>query len=210
MLAVAHRTPDTAAACRELADLGVGVFEVDVQVVRGRVVVSHFLPLVRAYPGLRRDRWTLSRSARPEPLDAVLARLPAGTRVLVDLKTESPAAARAVAAALSREPDRWYASCKRWELLAPFAGAGIRTWRSIATRRALATALHPDRRGDARPVTVWHTYLDRRTVHRLRQVTPEVIAWTVNDLGRAVELAGLGVTGLTSDNSRVHAYAASR
>jgi glycerophosphoryl diester phosphodiesterase len=210
VLAVAHRTPGTAAACRELADLGVGIFEVDVQVVRGGVVVSHFLPLVRGYPGLRRDRWTLSRGARAEPLDAVLARLPAAARVLVDLKTESPAAARAVAAALSREPDRWYASCKRWELLTPVEEAGVRTWRSIATRRALAAALHPDRLGDARPVTVRHTFLDRRTVHRLRQVTPEVIAWTVNDLRRAGQLADLGVTGLTSDNPRVHAYAASR
>ena len=210
MLAVAHRTPGSAAGCRALADLGVRVFEVDVQVVRDRVVVSHFLPLVRASPVLRHDRWTVSRGLRGEPLDAVLDRLPAAARVLVDLKTESPAAARAVARELSPAPERWYASCKCWELLASFADAGVRTWRSIATRHALAAALHPDRRGDARPVAVRHGYLDPRTVDRLRQVTPEVIAWTVNDLRRAGQLAELGVPGLTSDHPRVHAYAASR
>lgn len=208
MLAVAHRTPSAADGCRALADLGVGVFEVDVQVVRGEVVVSHFLPLVRGYPGLRRDRWSVSRTARAEPLEAVLARLPPSARVLVDLKTETPAAARAVAAAVSATADRWYASCKRWELLPALAEVGVRTWRSVATRRSLAAVLRAP--GDTRPVTVRHTYLDRDTVDRLRQVTPEVIAWTVNDLRRAALLADLGVTGLTSDDPRVHAYAASR
>jgi glycerophosphoryl diester phosphodiesterase len=204
VLAVAHRTPASAAACRQLADLGVTVFEVDVQVVRGEIVVSHYLPLV---PGLHRDGRQVSRGRRAEPLAAVTARLPADARILVDLKTEATGAARAVAAALTPR-DRWLVSCKRWELLAPFEAAGLRTWRSVATRRALAAALGAP--GDARPVTVRHTYLDRRTTDRLRAVTGEVIAWTVNDLRRAARLADLGVTGLTSDDPRVHAYAAGR
>ena len=208
MLAVAHRTPGSTAGCRQLADLGVGAFEADVQLLRGEVVVSHFLPVVRGHPGLRRDRWALSRTARAEPLAALLDRVPAPARVLVDLKTETPAAARAVAAAVAGTPDRWYASCKRWELLDPFAEAGVPTWRSVATRRALAAVLRAP--ADTRPVTVRHAYLDPRTVDRLRQVTPEVIAWTVNDVRRAVRLADLGVTGLTSDDPRVHAYAAGR
>jgi hypothetical protein len=204
VLAVAHRTPGSAAACRELVRLGVTVFEVDVQVVRGEVVVSHFLPLL---PGLHRDGWQIRRGRRAEPLAAVVARLPADTRILVDLKTETPAAARAVAAALTL-PDRWLVSCKRWPLLAAFEEVGVPTWRSVATRRALAAALRTP--ADTRPVTVRHTYLDRRTADRLRAVTPEVIAWTVNDLRRAAELADLGVTGLTSDEARVYAYAAGR
>ena len=208
VLAVAHRTPASGAACRELARLGVAVFEVDVQLVRGEVVVSHFLPLVRGYAGLRRDRWSLSRTARAEPLAAVLARLPPGAGVLADLKTETPAAARAAAAAIAAAPARWYASCKRWELLEPLAEAGARTWRSVATRRALAAVLRAP--ADPRPVTVRHTYLDRPTVSRLRAITGEVTAWTVNDVRRAAQLAALGVTGLVSDDPQVHAYAAGR
>jgi hypothetical protein len=206
VLAVAHRTPASGAACRELARLGVAVFEVDLQLVRGEVVVSHFLPLVRGYPGLRRDRWSVSRTARAEPLAAVLARLPPGAGVLADLKTETPAAAGAAAAAVAAAPGRWYASCKRWELLEPLAEAGARTWRSVATRRALAAVLRAP--ADPRPVTVRHTYLDRATVSRA--ITDVVTAWTMNDVRRAAQLAALGVTGLISDDPQVHAYAAGR
>ena len=215
MLAVAHRTPVSAAGCRALADLGVGAFEADVQLIRGELVVSHFLPVLpgphrdgRGRPGLHRDGWRLSRTARAEPLAALLDRVPAPARVLVDLKTETPAAAAAVAAVAAATPGRWYASCKRWDLLPALAAAGVPTWRSVATRRALAAVLRAP--ADARPVTVRHTYLDRDTVTRLRAVTPEVVAWTVNDVRRAAQLADLGVTGLTSDDPRVHAYAAGR
>jgi glycerophosphoryl diester phosphodiesterase len=203
VLAVAHRTPASAPACRALADLGVAAFEADVQLIRGELVVSHFLPVV---PGLHRDGWVLSRTARAEPLAAVLARVPAPARVLVDLKTETPAAAEAVAAVVAGTPDRWYASCKRWDLLPALAAAGVPTWRSVATRQALAAVLRAP--ADARPVTVRHSYLDRATVARLRAITPEVVAWTVNDVRRAAQLADLGITGLTSDDPRVHAYAA--
>ena len=133
-------------------------------------------------------------------------RVPAPARVLVDLKTETPAAAAAVAAVAAATPGRWYASCKRWDLLPVLAAAGVPTWRSVATRRALAAVLRAP--ADARPVTVRHSYLDRATVARLRAVTPEVVAWTVNDVRRAAQLVDLGVTGLTSDDPRVHAYAA--
>lgn len=205
MLAVAHRTPATAAGCRELADLGVGAFEADVQLIRGGLVVSHYLPVV---PGVYRDGWALSRTVRAEPLAAVLDRVPAPARVLVDLKTETPAAAAAVAVVVAVDPDRWLVSCKRWDLLPAPAAAGVPTWRSVATRRALAAVLAAP--ADARPVTVRHSFLDRATVDRLRAITGEVVAWTVNDPHRAAWLADLGVTGLTSDDPRVHAYAAGR
>ncbi len=213
MLAVAHRTPASAAGCRALAEAGVGAFEADVQLIRGELVVSHFLPVLPALhraggvpPGLHRDGWRLSRTVRAEPLAAVLDRVPPPARVLVDLKTETPAAAAAVAEAAAAAPGRWLASCKRWDLLPVLAAAGVPTWRSVATRRALAAVLRAP--ADARPVTVRHSYLDRSTVDRLRAVTAEVVAWTVNDVRRAAQLAWLGVTGLTSDNPEVHAYAA--
>lgn len=213
MLAVAHRTPASAAACRELADLGVGAFEADVQLIGGELVVSHFLPVLpgrhrAGRAGLHRDGWRLSRTVRAEPLAAVLDRVPAPARVLVDLKTETPAAASAVASVAAADPDRWLASCKRWDVLPVLAAAGVPTWRSVATRRALAAVLAAP--ADARPVTVRHRYLDRATVARLRAITPEVVAWTVAGVRRAAELADLGVTGLTSDDPRVHAYAAGR
>lgn len=214
MLAVAHRTPRTAAGCRELADLGVTVFEVDLQLLAGVPVVSHYLPLLAWLPRLRHDRWRFTvraRAAAEEDLAAVLDRVPAGCSVLVDLKTESPEAAATVVGLLraAGPADRWYVSAKDPAVLAVLAAAGHRTWRSLSTRAALTSVLAGGPL-DVDAVTVRHAYLDRATVGRLREVAPRVLAWTVRSPRRAAELADAGVDGITADDRAVLAYAAGR
>ena len=216
MLAIAHRTPRTAKACQRLADLGVAVFEIDLQFLAGVPVVSHFLPPVRALPFLRQDRWRFTvraRSKAEEDMAAVVERVPAGCAVLVDLKTDDVRQATTLVELLrasGRPPEGWYVSGKDAGALAVVAAAGYRTWLSVATRPEFVGALNGQLPTGLDAVTVRHTYLDRATVGRLRQHQPRVMAWTVAKVYRAEELADLGVAGITSDSEAVHRFVASR
>jgi glycerophosphoryl diester phosphodiesterase len=216
VLAIAHRTPRTAAACQRLADLGVAVFEIDLQFLAGVPVVSHFLPPARALPFLRQDRWRFTvraRSKAEEDMAAVVERVPAGCAVLVDLKTDDVRQATTLVELLrasGRPPEGWYVSGKDAGALAVVAAAGYRTWLSVATRPEFVGALNGQLPTGLDAVTVRHTYLDRATVGRLRQHQPRVMAWTVAKVYRAEELADLGVAGITSDSEAVHRFVASR
>jgi hypothetical protein len=208
MLAIAHRTPVTAAGCERLAAVGVSVFEVDLQFLAGVPVVSHFLPLWAGLPRLRHDRWRFTLRARAkaeEDLAAVVDRVPAGAAVLVDLKSAAGAADLvALLRASPRPPEGWYVSGKDPAALAVVAAAGYRTWLSVATRGALTGPL-PD---GLDAVTVRQQYLSGPEVRRLSARVPRVMAWTVQDVWRAEQLASYGVAGITSDSEKVHAYVA--
>jgi glycerophosphoryl diester phosphodiesterase len=56
---------------------------------------------------------------------------------------------------------------------------------------------------------VRHTFLTPATLGRLRLVSERIVAWTVNDVGRAQQLIRLGIDGITSDNPLVFSCAAS-
>jgi hypothetical protein len=216
VLAIAHRTPRTAADCQRLADLGVAVFEIDLQFLAGVPVVSHFLPPVPALPFLRHDRWRFTvraRSKAEEDMAAVVERVPAGCAVLVDLKTDDVLQAKTLVELLrasGRPPEGWYVSGKDAGGLALVAAAGYRTWLSVGTRGEFVGALNGQLPTGLDAITVRHTYLDRATVGRLRQHQPRVVAWTVAKVYRAEELADLGVAGITSDSDAVHRFVASR
>jgi hypothetical protein len=216
VLAIAHRTPRTAADCRRLADLGVSVFEVDLQFLAGAPVVSHFLPLSPLLPGLRHDRWRFTARARSraeEDLAVVLDRVPAGSAVLVDLKTEDVRDATVLVELLrasGRPPEGWYVSGKDPGALALVAAAGYRTWLSVGTRGEFVAALNGQLPDGLDGLTVRQTYLDRATTGKLRPQVPRLLAWTVNKVYRAEELAELGVAGITSDSEAVHRFVAAR
>lgn len=216
MLAIAHRTPRTASDCDRLAGLGVAVFEVDLQFLADAPVVSHFLPLLGSLPRLRHDRWRFTLQARAqaeEDLDAVVARVPAGSAVLIDLKSDDPAHAAVLVELLrasARPPEGWYVSAKDPAALAVVIGAGYRGWLSVAARPAFTAAMAGHVPAGLDALTVRHTYLDRVTVDRLRAHVPAVLAWTVNKLYRAEELAALGIAGITSDAPDIHRYVATQ
>ena len=216
VLAIAHRTPRTAADCQRLADSGAAVFEVDLQFMAGVPVVSHFMPPTRWLPLLRHDRWRFTLRARTkaeEDMAAVVDRVPAGCAVLVDLKTDDVLHAKTLVELLQasgRPPEGWYVSGKDAGALAVVAASGYRTWLSVGTRPEFIGALNGQLPTGLDAITVRHTYLDRATVGRLRQHQPRVMAWTVAKVYRAEELAELGVAGITSDNPAVHRFVASR
>lgn len=216
VLAIAHRTPRTAADCQRLADLGVSVFEVDLQFMAGVPVVSHFLPPWRGLPYVRHDRWRFTvraRTAAEEDMAAVVERVPAGCAVLVDLKSDDVLHAGVLVELLrasGRPPEGWYVSGKDAGALAVVAAAGYRTWLSVGTRPEFIGALNGQLPPDLDGITVRHTYLDKATVGRLRRHQARVLAWTVEKLYRAEELAELGVAGITSDSEAVHRFVGSR
>ncbi len=212
MLAIAHTTPSDPAACRRLAAMGVTVFEIDVRLRGDRLVASHFLPLLPRLDVVQRRNRRLRINGpwvRDADLDASIERVPAGCRILLDCKDDVGDGARRTVAAIAahvRDIPRTLVASKHWASLESLAAAGFETWASVATRRALAAALHG---GGARSaVTVRHSLLDAAVVSRLRTVHPAVMAWTVSSIGRAEQLAALGVDGITSDHTDVLRLAA--
>jgi hypothetical protein len=207
VLLVAHRTPASAARCADLAAAGAGVFEVDVQLRAGAVAVSHYLPLALA-GRLQRDNWRLrwhTAGARDPALAVVDGHVPAGCRVLLDLKESAPDRLRDLVAELAGSlPDRQrYVVCAvDPEPLADARGAGFATWRTARDRRELARLLADGRLPDE-AVSIRHSLLDAVRIEQLHAAAPLVVAWTVNDRSRARTLRGLGVDGVTTDRTAV-------
>lgn len=208
MLAISHRTPTSREQCQRLADDGARVFEVDLRAVDGRLVVTHYLPLIAALPRLQHDGWNVRwhrRSVRFQSFEEVRDLVPEQCELLLDLKDDRPGeSARLTDLVLSTvpEPGRYHASSKDWAALERLRDAGFRTWRSVATRRALARL--PDRgRIPDHAVAVRHTYLTADEMARLGEVSPRVIAWTVNSVERARALRDLGVYGIATDSPAV-------
>lgn len=208
MLLVAHRTPSTAAECARVAAAGARVFELDVQLGRDRVVVSHYLPVLRRRGWLENDNWRFRRSAaldQDPSVSDVLARIPDGCRVLLDLKEREPARRAELNRRLATEltdRTRLVVSTSDTEDLETLRSAGFPTWRTIGGRgdlaRLLAAGTVPDQ-----AVSVRHRLLDAATIGRLHDVAPLIVAWTVNDVGRARHLRAAGVGGLTTDSTSV-------
>jgi hypothetical protein len=205
MLLIAHRTPLTAAGCAELASAGAGAFEVDVQLVAGRLVVSHFVTLARLPGWLEHDNWRFrvrGRGPGDVAFEDALALVPPECLVLLDPKLPRGAdrvrLADGLAAAVT-EHNRFRVSTANPDDLDRYRGAGFRTWRTVDDRRQLETVLA----GGALPdegISIRHWRLAADVVARLHERAPEVIAWTVNDPARARRLAGYGVDGITTDS----------
>jgi hypothetical protein len=214
MIRIAHRMPATATGCRELAERGATTFEVDLQLAGSQVLISHALPLLGWFAPLRplrHDGWAFSWSSALVglPLASALERLPVGTDLLLDLKTDAgPDAGRLNERLLATSLDlaRCHVSSKNWSQLDQLAAAGFRTWRSVATRADLRRLIELADHDRSYAVTVRHTFLTAQTMPPLLPFG-RVIAWTVNDPVRAAALATLGVHGITSDNPDVFAIA---
>ena len=203
MLIVGHRSPRTKSECQVVADAGATVFEIDVQIWHGRLVVSHYVPVLGT--AIRRDGWRFVRGwhERREPLLAHVAELvPADGVVLLDLKeTERGRREELLAAVGATLPSsgRYVACTSIAEDLDVLRDKGFRTWRTIGDRRQLDTVFAGGRIGDD-AATVNHKLLSRAVVDRLHSLTGTVVAWTVNDVSRARWLRDIGVDGVTTDS----------
>lgn len=192
-----------------MVDAGVAVVEVDVRLIGGTAVVSHWLPLHRLLPWPLHDGWRFhwgSRHPDGRSVAEALDLVGPGQRVMLDLKDdEEPAAgrlARHVAAQLAERPDRdrFVVCSHHWPSLHLVRETGVETWRTVGNPAALRRAMQTAEAVGGHSVR--HRLLSAAAVERLR-VSGEVVAWTVNDVGRAEELVRRGVTGVTSDRPEV-------
>jgi hypothetical protein len=207
VLLVAHRTPAEPDRCARLATAGAQVFEIDVQLVGGRLAVSHYLPLGPA-GRVQRDNWRVrwhTASVRDHGVLEVAAAVPPQCTVLLDIKEKLPHRRRDLLAAMAETlPDRdRYRVCGPWpEDLELAREAGFRTWRTVGRppdlRRVLAGGELPDE-----AVSIRHSLISDEILEGLRARVPVVVAWTVNDLARARRLRDLGVDGVTTDRVAV-------
>jgi hypothetical protein len=211
LLCVAHKLPDDPEATAEVALAGANVFEVDVRLVGGDVLVTHYVPLVRALSRLQHDNgrflWGV-RDVLAPTLDIARTLVPPGAELLLDLKDDRGRAATRLVDRLVddvADPSRCYASAKGWAALERLEAAGFRTWRTVHDRRSLAEL---GRRGleGSWAVTVRKSLVrDDRALGTLLEATDgQVVVWTVNDVLEARRLLAAGVLGITTDSLDVH------
>jgi glycerophosphoryl diester phosphodiesterase len=196
---VAHRAANDPAALAGAAPAD-GLVECDVHLRRGRLEVRHAKTL-GPLP-VWWERWHLvPRPARPALLADVLAALPAGTGLLMDLKGPDPRLPGRVREALRALPPRGpvVVSARVWPHLSAFRGLpGVQTLRSAGAPWHLRLLL-ARRRLAPHGAVVHRRLLTPGVVAALRGRGARVWTWPVDDAADARRLATWGVEGVISD-----------
>lgn len=198
---VAHRAANLVADIGPAVAAGADVVEADVHLFRGRLEVRHGKTL-GPFARLWEQWYLLPRDAPRPPLAEILAAVPRGTGLLLDLKGPDPRLADAVLRALRDvPPGRDVRVCGRWwSTLERLAGApGVRTMRSAGSRAQLRLLLR-DRPAPLAGVSVRRELLTPAVVAGLRERARDVWTWPVADRATAEELGRWGVTGFITDD----------
>ena len=199
-LAIAHRAGNRPARLARAKAIGADLAELDVWLHRGRLEVRHAralgpLPLLR-------EGWRVMPAWPRLEIDAVIESAARDLPLMVDLKTESSALSKAVAAAFERRlPGAPYAVTARvWPLLAPFEGmAHVRLLPSAAWPDELA-ALMPAL-GERFRMLSLHASLVRPDVMReLASRGVDACVWPVNTRAELARALAAGAAGVNSDN----------
>ena len=201
-LLIAHRAGNRLHALGPAAHAGAHLIELDVWFHRGRLEVGHNktlgpLPLLW-------DRWELALGWRRQLLiPEVLRQLPAHVEPMFDLKGHS----RDLPAALLRlieehMPGRPYTvSSQHWQHLDQFLHADqARVIRSVGSAKALERLRDDLDTWAGAGAGFQFKLLTPAVIAELRERTPLIVTWTVNNLEQATELVRQGVGGIISDN----------
>lgn len=228
---VAHRGASGEAPENTVASANLGwaqqadAVEIDVHLTRdGQVAVIHDPTLLRTTGrDARVDELKLAdiqkldagvwkgaawRGARVPSLAEILATVPAGRRLFIELK-----AADGLAPALQRAVTAGPVNPERIVLISFEAMALREAKRALPGCRALFLADTPEGAPAKLPGLIRFCHeeglaglgvsagwaIDARLVERLRAENLELHVWTVNDAHRARELAAAGVAGITTD-----------
>ncbi|MDX6200117.1 MAG: hypothetical protein QOJ79_3268 [Actinomycetota bacterium] len=202
LLHIAHRAGnDVDALRRALAD-GADLVEADVHLYRGRLEIRH-TKTMGPLPWLW-DRWYVVSARLPRvSLEVVAGALPAGRRLMLDLKGWHPWLGRRVASAMEAAAPRVpYVVCSRhWRMLDAFdrlehvdvvhsvrsRSELARLQRRLAGRRSWGVAVHRD-------------LLPRMDVPALLRSVDALLTWPVNTVEALDAVAAYGVTGVISDD----------
>jgi glycerophosphoryl diester phosphodiesterase len=153
------------------------------------------------------------RTISGDPLLAeVLHNVPVQARVLLDPKETRSDRRRALRNQLAEqlpELSRFLVSTDDVDDLDGYRTAGFTTLRTVGSKSQLDRVLAGG--ADLHDgLSIEHTLVRPATAGRLRELSPLLVAWTVNTVTRAAELTNLGVGGITSDNPEVLRWVASR
>jgi glycerophosphoryl diester phosphodiesterase len=200
---IAHGGGNSLDRVRDYVAAGADYLEVDLWLHRGRFEARHERR-VRLLP-LLFEKWYLRRVPSPHYGLAELLEAAAGSSagIFLDLKNGGASAAEALAAVIAgtEHQPRIIASSQQWKALRAIAERlpAVDTFYSIDVRAKLDLFLSVSDR-DMRPrgVSCRHTLLTGPIVRQLIDRGLLVVAWTVDDIERARELAGWGVHGLTT------------
>jgi glycerophosphoryl diester phosphodiesterase len=200
-LVIAHRAGNDPVALPEAARCA-DVMEADVHLFRGRLEVRHAKTL-GPVPVLW-ERWYLLPRATPRPLlTDVLAAVPDGVDLMLDLKGPDPRLPGAVLQATAdwRASGRRLTLCGRvwWSVDRLRGQPGISVLHSVGSRRQLRVLFRQFDSGTMEGVSVDHRLLTHDLVAALLQRAAYVWCWPVNDPATAAKLADWGVTGFITD-----------
>jgi len=199
---IAHAAGNNAATVDLAVEGRADYVEVDVWFRRAGFEIRHERRLGRV-PVLY-EKWYLAKApASPFTLLNLFEQLSGKAGVFLDLKSGRAAAAESVAALVAMSPgdNRIAASSQWWPILRHLHDIApqIPLFYSIDCEAKLDLFRSVIRR-DHRPagVSCRATLLSEPIVEELKARGLRVVAWTVDDLSRAAELASWGVDGITT------------
>jgi glycerophosphoryl diester phosphodiesterase len=202
-LLIAHRAGNDPVQLRAAEAAGADVIEADLHLRRGRLELRH-LKTAGPLP-VYWDRWALAPPWRRfDSVESLLAGAEPQTVLMLDLKGNDQAAARMLAAALTRAGQNApvFVSARAWGLLDEIDPALARRIGSAARPRQLdALIAH----AAARPLDGASLHLrllegGRARLDGLREHAPMLMTWPVNRRDEADRATACGVTGLISDD----------
>jgi len=200
---VAHMGGNTAAAARLAVEEVADFVEVDLWVHHGQFEARHERAI---YPlPLWIEKWYLRWAPRrPFTLAALLSETAGKSGVFLDLKNGGTEVARLVRAALDAAGPAVpcvVASSQHWPILRRVKELApeVAQFYSVDVPEKLDLFLSvADRDLQPAGVSCRHTLLTQDRVAELHARGLKVVAWTVDDLDRAQELAGWGIDGITT------------
>jgi glycerophosphoryl diester phosphodiesterase len=204
-VAIAHRFGNHPKLLRQAAEAGAAYVETDVRLYHGRLEVRHAktlgpIPIIW-------DRWYIRRYPRvPLVLDNILAALPAGLGIMLDLKGRDPRMPAMILDALRRHPDAHpvMVSARFWDYLPSlrehpdlllFHSVG-RPWELRRVRPLLE-----QRENDA--ICVNYKLLSAERVRSLKQQVAMVSTWGINDDDRLQRCLEWGVDAIITDEMSI-------
>lgn len=206
VLAVAHRAGNDLDTVRAAVAAGADVIEADVHRYRGRLEVRHSKSL-GPFPYLWDSGEPLTSTRVPQlQLASLLAALPPGARLMLDLKGPGAVGRHAARTVLEQLPDRPVLVCSRW-------WPGVEAFTGLPGAQPVLTArnrvelqrLRRRVRGTRAPygVSLHRSLLEPTVVAELRDRVALVLTWGVEDEVSLEQVLARGVTGVISSSPAV-------
>lgn len=211
-IVIAHRYGNDLARLTEAAAAQADYVEADVWSYKGRLEVRHAKTL-GPIPVIW-DKWYIRRQPeRPLVLDDVLAALPPGMGIMIDLKGDDRELPEMLLDTLRRHRDKHpvMISARFWDYLPSLLDyPGLMLFHSVGTRGQLRRVrpLLDLREHDA--VCVKYQLLDAATVRSLKQQVSMLATWAINDEHRLQQAIDWSVDAIITDETAIMRKAASQ